>query len=110
MPRPKYKSVATEKGSDLYSPSGEKIVNCLTTYGSEHPRCFGLGGLSIPEHMQGQPQDKVFEWAMNAHERMVTTKWQRIRWTAEEVFANPIWQFVTAVAVVVTAVVAVMNT
>ena len=106
MPRPKYTVEETERGFALYSPLGEMIVSTYRVAGRRNPKYTGHA-VDIPEHLEDAPQDEVLEWAIKTHERMVTTRRLRAYWQVEEISASPVWNVVTAVAVCVTAVVAV---
>ena len=84
MPRPEYRVVRSERDVGLYSPQGAKIVSAYRVFGRENPKYMCFDGLKLPDALENERQDVVFNWATKAHEKSVTTRLQRIKWCMED--------------------------
>ena len=106
MPRPRYRAERDEdKGQvHLFSPSGEKIISTYTTMGSEKFEYIDHVGLDLPDEKIGNNHDKLFEYAMAAHERMTTTRWRRFQYAIEDSLTHPAWAVIAAIAATVAAI------
>lgn len=105
MPRPKYQIDRSGSNIDLYSPLAEKIISVYATMGAgDELQYADHVGLDLPDEKIGNSHDKLFEYAMAAHERVTTTRWQRFQWSVEEFFSHPAWAVIAAVAATIAAV------
>ncbi len=105
MARPEYTSVLAKDGVKLYSPSGELIISSRKVYGSKELLYRDHVGLGLPDEKIGNNHDKLMREAANAHERMTTTRWQRVRWSVGEVLGSLVlWSAIAAVAATIAAV------
>ena len=105
MARPKYHIDSSGSDIDLYSPLGEKIISTYATMGAgDEIRYIDHVDLNLPDDKIGNSHDKLFKFAMEAHQRKTTTRWQRFQWSVEEFFSHPFWAVIAAVAATIAAV------